>query len=241
MTNLRAFLVLVGIGCLAAAVSLAAESAGESIRVEAVVTKFEIGAMEDVFDDGFVSYDGVTLRMLSPAELAGKKICVYFRTGSIARSSRLRKSGQRCRFDFDKNHLKSDQLFEGVLEDLEWLDAVAAVNGTDDEPAASPESLKTLEQIENEYSRLLPLWHEERKEFSSSSSTYDYWKGPHGRAIIKLGPAIIPQLIKELRKGDFFFNVPLTLITNVDISNGKLFVSEQEKAKLWIDWWKVQH
>jgi len=48
------------------------------------------------------------------------------------------------------------------------------------------------------------------------------WDGPHGKAIIALGPGIIPYLIQQLRKGDFVFIVPLKLITNVDISNGKI-------------------
>lgn len=100
------------------------------------------------------------------------------------------------------------------------------------------ETPKTLKQLQAEYSRLLPLWQQERQEFGSSSNTYDYWKGARGKAIIELGPAIIPLLIHELRKGDFFFNVPLALITKIDIASGKgLAFSEQEKARLWIEWW----
>lgn len=115
MTNLRALLVFAGIGFGDAAVSLPADPAEYAIRVEAVVTNFEIGAMEDALDDGFVSFDGVTLKMLSPASVAGRTICVYFLSGSVARSSRLRSSGQLCRFEFNKNYLKSDQLFEVSL------------------------------------------------------------------------------------------------------------------------------
>ena len=92
------------------------------------------------------------------------------------------------------------------------------------------------ETFEAEYRRLRPLFEEERKQFAESSKTYNYWKGPHGKAIIALGPAIIPQLIQELRKGDFFFNVPLARITNADITNDT-FGSEQDNAKLWLKWW----
>ncbi len=93
-----------------------------------------------------------------------------------------------------------------------------------------------LRTVDDEYRRLLPLWQEERKQFRQSSSTYDSWKGPHGQAIIALGPAIIPHLIRELRKGDFWFNVPLALITKVDIANGD-YKSEQANAELWLKWW----
>jgi hypothetical protein len=95
----------------------------------------------------------------------------------------------------------------------------------------------TMSDVEKEYRRLRPLWEKERERFSASSDTHDYWKGPRGKAIIALGPAIIPYLIQELRKGDFFFNVPLAIITNVEIDDGKLVYSEQDDAKLWLKWW----
>jgi len=103
-------------------------------------------------------------------------------------------------------------------------------------PDADPPSRK-LSQLREEFERLLPLWQEERKKYDLSSNTYDYWKGPHGKAIIALGPAIIPYLIQQVKAGDFWFNVPLALITNVDVANGK-YVSEQANAKLWVEWWE---
>ena len=85
-----------------------------------------------------------------------------------------------------------------------------------------------------EYRRLLPLWQEERKKYESSSNTYDYWEGPHGKAIIALGPAILPDIMQEIRKGDFWFNVPMNLITKLSVAEG---VSEQERSAAWIAWW----
>jgi len=70
-----------------------------------------------------------------------------------------------------------------------------------------------------------------------SSNTFDYWKGPHDKAIIALGPGIIPYLIKQVKAGDFWFNVRLALITHVDIANGK-YDSEQANSKLWVEWWE---
>ena len=106
-----------------------------------------------------------------------------------------------------------------------------AQGGAGDRPSASK-----LSAVEAEYRRLLPLWQEERKQFTHSSNTFDYWSGPHGKAIVALGPAIIPYLIQELRKGDFFFNVPLALITKVDIASGE-YKSEQASAARWLQWW----
>ncbi len=94
----------------------------------------------------------------------------------------------------------------------------------------------SMKSVDDEYRRLLALWQEERQRFAVSSNTHDYWKGPYGKAIVALGPAIIPHLIAELRKGDFFFNAPLALITKVDIANGES-TSEQANAALWLKWW----
>jgi hypothetical protein len=93
-----------------------------------------------------------------------------------------------------------------------------------------------LRTVESEYRRLLPLWQAERQQFRHSSNTYDYWKGPHGRAIVALGPAVLPHMMQELRKGDFLFNVPLALITKVDIADGD-YKSEQANSALWLKWW----
>jgi len=109
--------------------------------------------------------------------------------------------------------------------------SAAGQTGTGDRPSETK-----LRNVDDEYRRLLPLWQAERKQFSHSSNTYDYWKGPHGKAIIALGPAILPHLIRELRKGDFWFNVPLALITKVDVANGE-YKSEQANAELWLKWW----
>jgi len=94
-----------------------------------------------------------------------------------------------------------------------------------------------MRAVQAEYRRLLPLWQEERRQFAHSSNLHDHWSGPQGRAIIALGAAIAPQLIEELRKGDFFFNAPLARITGVDISDGA-YTSEQVNSALWLRWWE---
>ena len=121
------------------------------------------------------------------------------------------------------------------------LGAIAGVTAigmaqTSCEAKDSGPSFQNLSPILDEYHRLRPLFEQERQKFPESSKTFDYWRGKNGKAIIALGPAIIPLLIAELRKGDFFFNVPLELITNVDIATA-LDQSEQAKAELWLKWW----
>lgn len=124
-------------------------------RVEAVVRKFESTVMWDHFDDGrFAAYDGVTLKMLSPAELVGKTIRVYFNSGSVANDSPLRKPGRRCRFDFDPNWLKEDQLFAGALENLQWIKANGAGKGAGLERKLRPIDAEVLAAIELELARL---------------------------------------------------------------------------------------
>jgi hypothetical protein len=116
------------------------------------------------------------------------------------------------------------------------LGATGLVAAGEKAPAETGRRPRKMTEVEAEYRRLRPLFEDERKQFAESSNTHDYWKGPHGKAIIALGPAVIPQLIQELRKGDFFFNVPLARITNADITNEK-FGSEQDNARLWLTWW----
>jgi hypothetical protein len=93
-----------------------------------------------------------------------------------------------------------------------------------------------MRAVQAEYRRLLPLWQEERKSFAHLSNTNASWSGPHGKAIVALGAAVIPQLIHEVRKGDFFFNAPLAMITGIDIADGEAG-SEQAKSALWLKWW----
>ncbi len=113
---------------------------------------------------------------------------------------------------------------------------VLATDVDDKSPSRKVEAPRDWKDVQQDLRRLLPLWQEERKRFALSSNTADSWQGPHGKAIVALGPAILPALIQELRRGDFFFNVPLALITRVDIANGK-DLSEQDKAALWLEWW----
>ena len=121
---------------------------------------------------------------------------------------------------------------------------IAAVSAVGRAVAANDESSDPIRphtkmlQVRKEFERLLPLWQEERKQFINSSNSDDYWQGPRGKAIIALGPAIIPYLIHELKTGDHFFNVPLAMITKVDIADGK-YESEQASARLWVEWWEA--
>lgn len=113
---------------------------------------------------------------------------------------------------------------------------VFATDVADESPSRQVEAPRDWKVVQQDLRRLLPLWQEERRQFVLSSNTADSWQGPHGKAIIAPGPAILPALIQELRRGDFVFDVPLARITRVDIANGK-DLSEQDKAALWLEWW----
>jgi len=103
--------------------------------------------------------------------------------------------------------------------------------GADARPTTSQ-----MRAVQAEYRRLIALWQEGRKSFAHSSNISEYWSGPHGRAIVALGAAVVPQLIHEVRKGDFFFNAPLAMVMGVDIADGES-PSEQAKSAMWLKWW----
>lgn len=108
----------------------------------------------------------------------------------------------------------------------------------DEQTKETKPRVRNMSEVKAEFDRLLPLWQKERKQYIYSSDTFDYWQGPHGKAIIALGPAIIPFLIQQVKGGDFWFNVPLFHFTQVDISDGKLD-SEQADSKRWVEWWDI--
>jgi hypothetical protein len=112
--------------CLITPFSSAAEPPTK-VRVVAVVQKYEVAAMEDLYDDGrLVVYDAVTLNVVSPADLAAQMIRVIVPTESVADDAPLRKLGKRCRFDLDTALLKREQVFLGALENLRWIGATDA-------------------------------------------------------------------------------------------------------------------
>lgn len=121
--------VILGVVLALTTWSAAADAPNEQIRVEAIVQKYEIAAMEDAFDDGrFVNYDGATLKVLSPAKVAGKTIRVYVPSGAVAANSPMRNPGAQCRFNFDPNLLNQGQLFLGALENLRWTATAILAN-----------------------------------------------------------------------------------------------------------------
>lgn len=155
MTNTSPIIVFFGGLCFLAVVTAVADEPDNNVRVEAIVQTYEIAAMEDLFDDGrFVSYDAVTLKILTPKEMADKTIRVYFRDGSLADDSPMRKSGQRFRFDFDRDLLKEKQLFRGALGNLQWIDAAAAARDAEFIEKMRPIDADLLASLERELARL---------------------------------------------------------------------------------------
>ena len=102
------------------------------------------------------------------------------------------------------------------------------------------EANTTSEYIEaqNEFMGLKSKWVQEKAKASFSSRTSDYWKGPAGLRIMAMGKRALPFVMDEISKGDFFFNVPASKITNITIPSGIKRESEQELSKDWIEWWR---
>lgn len=142
MATLLRLTVFFGLVC-----SLAAHaSAAKLVRIEAVVQKYEIAAGKDVLDDGrFVTYDAVTFKVLTPMTMADKTIRVFLASG-FSDKSRWQRPGERCRFDFDKDLLKQDQLFRGALENLQWITATSDAAIKKKMRAADPEVLAGIEK-----------------------------------------------------------------------------------------------
>ncbi len=46
-----------------------------------------------------------------------------------------------------------------------------------------------LSEVKKEFDASAATWQEERKQFANLSKTYGYWKGPYGKAIIRVGPS----------------------------------------------------
>lgn len=81
--NTSRLAVVFALVCILVVFVVVADTPERHVRVEAVVLSYEIAAMEDLIDDGqFVTYDALTLKIISPADLANKTIRVYYRTSS---------------------------------------------------------------------------------------------------------------------------------------------------------------
>lgn len=91
---------------------------------EAIVEKYEASAMRDHLEGGgFLVYDAVVFKIVSPAPKAGQEIRVYLKVGTVADDSALRKAGARYRFVFDFALLKeAEQLFSGAFKTLQRVE-----------------------------------------------------------------------------------------------------------------------
>lgn len=84
------------------------------------------------------------------------------------------------------------------------------------------------------FEKLRSEWQAEKERHKYSSRTDDYWQGKAGKEIIAMGKRALPFVMEEIKKGDFFFNIPAYKITGIKMK-GK---SEQEKSKEWVKWWE---
>ncbi len=77
-----------------------------------------------------------------------------------------------------------------------------------------------------------------------SSRPHDYADNEPFRGIVELGAAALPFIIEKLEQGVFLLNQAVIEIAGIDMDDilGKerRFVSEQEKARLLVEWWRSQ-
>lgn len=95
-----------------------------------------------------------------------------------------------------------------------------------------PSELKSLRK---EFEKLKKQWMVERKQYAMYSQIERYWDGPIGKQIIAMGPCVLPLFVKELRRGNFFFNYPMQVVAGF-LLGGPDLDSEQARSKLWIKW-----
>lgn len=94
------------------------------------------------------------------------------------------------------------------------------------------------EQTINKYIDLRTQLAQEFIDHRYSSRTKDYWQDPAGQQIIALGKKVLPFIMLEIERGDFFFNVAAREITGIAMQKENEFASEQEYAIRWAAWWK---
>lgn len=88
------------------------------VAIEALVKRFTPGAMRDTMDDGFAVYDGATVVVTSPPELAGRELTFYV-DAPAAPDAVWREIGALLCFGLRDGDLSpTRKLFSGAARDL---------------------------------------------------------------------------------------------------------------------------
>lgn len=78
----------------------------------------------------------------------------------------------------------------------------------------------------------------------ASSAPRDYTDNQSFRDIVTMGREALPFLMEKLEQGVFLLNQAVLDITGIEMdekfTKGKRFISEQEKSRLLLKWWKSQ-
>jgi len=98
-----------------------------------------------------------------------------------------------------------------------------------------------MNDIQKEFETLYKEWQELIKspEIMIHSNTSYYTDLDPYDSIINMGMIVLPLIIGKLRMGEFFMNKAVSSITGLSIKHitTKKYISEQDIAKAWIEWW----
>ena len=113
-----------------------------SVIAEATVRSFHNYAMSEyIANEPCRFYDGVTFLFAEPKQLIGKSVTIYYFSDSIPNNSKLRNPGSRFRFSFNTEFLKgikNGQLFQGALQNLQYLPPSKEKRRAQQDAAANP-------------------------------------------------------------------------------------------------------
>ena len=101
-------------------------------------------------------------------------------------------------------------------------------------------------KIKERFDKLFTEWEKavQDSRIRLSSRPQDYINNEPYHEIVKLGRGALPFLIEKLEQGVFFFNQAIMDIAGLKMGEitvkEKRVISEQEKSRLIIEWWKKE-
>ena len=101
-------------------------------------------------------------------------------------------------------------------------------------------------KLKEKFDALFAEWEKviQNPKIQLSSRPQDYINNEPYREIVKLGRDALPFIIEKLEQGVFFLNQAVVDIIGIKmeeiIGKERGFLSEQEKSKLLVKWWRLQ-
>lgn len=104
-------------------------------------------------------------------------------------------------------------------------------------------------KVKEEFDTLFAEWKKviQDPKILLSSRPQDYTNNDPYREMVKLGRDVLPFIIEKLEQGEFLLNQAVAEITGIKMEEitgeeitGRRFLSEQEKSRLLVKWWRSQ-